>query len=622
MGLSKMSNQTSKIIFLWLSMMSYCGPLAAESASNVLNEQVSPYLRLHAKDPVAWQLWDQQVLEKARKENKLIFVSSGYFSCYWCHVMQRESFSDKKIAALLNENYISVKVDREMDPALDAYLVAFVERTRGSAGWPLNVIISPEGYPIVGMTYLPSDQFASALSKVLQLWKQNTGYIRQMAKQAAEQLHDETKPASTLLTQSLASKYKMMFLQHSLEIADELSGGFGDQSKFPMIAQLQNMLGAYQRKPRSDLKHFLETTLDQMASQGLRDHLGGGFFRYTVDPNWQSPHFEKMLYDNAQLSSLYSRAARILDKKSYLDVVRDTLDFMAQELLAPVGALYSSLSAVDNHNVEGGYYLWQRSELKSLLDDLNYKVATEFWGLNTPSRFEAGYLPVQVKSVEDVSKSLDLPAAKIDKSIARVKNILLKQRQQRMIPIDTKLLAAWNGLALQAFVDGEKITGTGRYKAIAQKIRDYLVIKLWDGAVLHRVVDKYSPQGSLEDYAFAAQGLWQWYLLTGNKNDLHLVKQWVSIAWQQFFDNTGWRLASHSMLPGYFGSPVMQDESLPSPSATLIELSIALDKRWKNPSLHTKIEQALSIGHDAIIGAPFYYATQIEALSQFLADEK
>jgi len=617
-----MFQKMRKIIFLWLCLTPYCGVSVAGSITNVLNEQSSPYLRLHAQDPIAWQIWDQSVLDRARKEQKLIFLSSGYFSCYWCHVMQRESFSDQKIARLLNANYISIKVDREMDPALDAYLVAFVERTRGTAGWPLNVIISPEGNPIIGMTYLPRDQLAGVLSEVLQLWQQNKPYLRQMANQAADQLRSERKLVKASLSKSLGTKFTSMFLQQSMEIADELSGGFGDQSKFPMVAQLQALLSIYQREPRSDLKHFLEITLDQMASQALRDHVGGGFYRYTVDPNWQNPHFEKMLYDNAQLGLLYSRAASILGKKIYLSVVRDTLEFMSRDMQTPDGALVSSLSAVDGKNVEGGYYFWRRDELKTLLSDKDYKIVTPLWGLDSPSRFESGYLPVFVKSAEDVSKSLGIPVDKVYKSIASAKNALFKQRQMRILPVDTKLLAAWNGLALQAFVAGEKITGTGRYRANAQKVRDYLVKILWDKSILHRVIDGSAPEGTLEDYVFAAQGLWSWYLLTGNQQDLNIIKQWVQIAWQQFYDNTGWRLASHSLLPGYFGIPILEDDSLPSPSATLIGLSIELGKHWKNPALSRDIEQALSIGHDAITTNPFSHATQITVLSRFLDGKK
>jgi len=593
---------------------------------NSLKDQSSPYLRLHANDPIAWQVWAPNIMQQARAQGKLMFVSIGYFSCYWCHVMQRESFSNQKIAKVLNDNFIAVKVDRELNPALDAYLIDFVLRTRGNAGWPLNVIISPEGYPVLGMTYLPRDQLAAALQKVLQLWQQNNTFIRQMAQRAAMQLHNEKKLVRSDLSKDMDKKYLAMFLKHSLDIADELSGGFGDQSKFPMVPQLLALLDEYRRNPRENLKHFLQLTLDQMFTQGLHDRIGGGFFRYTIDPSWQTPHFEKMLYDNAGLSVVYSRAAKLLDRKVYLDVMRETLDFMVRELTSARGALVSSLSAVDDHNIEGGYYLWDRSALKKTLNASQYRLIEKLWGLEAQPRFETGYLPIQVLTIGEAAAQLDLSEEEIRKSLVQIRRLLFNAREKRSLPVDTKQLAGWNGLALQAFVEGEQADGSGRYKAVAQQIRNYLTTVLWDGSQLHRMsVAAGKPgeatsvvAGTIEDYAFSAQGLWYWYLFTGNKDDLKLVNQWVHIAWQRFFDNTGWRLSDHTLLPGYYGSPVLEDDVLPSASATLIRTSLELLKRHDDPELRARVLEALSIGHDAIAASPFYYPSQIQVIGQYL----
>jgi len=605
-------------LFAWNSQV-----VAAPALTNILQGQNSPYLQLHRHDPVAWQVWGDDVLKAALAQHKLIFISVGYFSCYWCHVMQRESFSDKSIARVLNDNFIAVKVDRELNPGLDAYLIEFTQRTRGTAGWPLNVIISPDGYPVLGMTYLPKDQLTEVLRQITQLWQQNKTYLSQTSQQAATQLHAEKVLTKTQLEKTLGRRYVSEFLQQALANADELSGGFGDQSKFPMVPQLTGLLNEYQHQPQPNLKHFLELTLDQMATQALRDHIGGGFYRYTVDPTWQTPHFEKMLYDNAQLSLLYARAAAILDRKDYLKVMRETLNFMQHELLTPQGALASSLSAVDDKNIEGGYYLWDRNTLRALLTETQFKVITQAWGLDSQSRFEVGYLPQLVRSTSDVAVALNMPVATVNKSLHEAQATLFKRRLQRKVPVDTKLLAAWNGLALAAYVEGEKISANGEYRAIAQKIHDYLVKVLWDGTVLHRMkaANGSSATGTLEDYAFAAQGLWQWYLLTQDPQDLTLVQRLVSFAWQHFYDNTGWKLSDRTLLPGYFGSAVLEDDTLPSPSATIINLSIALLQQPKldTSTLRAKVEHALSIGHEAISANPFYFVTQIEALQRYLS---
>ena len=613
------------IIFLVLLMPLWLNNgFAAQSSTtskplrNVMKGHGSPYLQLHQNDPVAWQEWGSHVTERAKAENKMLFISIGYFSCHWCHVMQRESFSDKGIANTLNKHFIPVKVDRELNPALDAYLIEFVQRTRGAAGWPLNVIVSSEGYPIIGITYLPKDRLSQLLAQMTQLWGENQDYIKQTARQAAEQLHQEKKLKRTELKKGMEVRYAASFAQQSMGIADELSGGFGDQSKFPMVPQVNGLLSEYERKPNQAVGQFIQLTLDQMATQGLRDHIGGGFFRYTVDPTWQTPHFEKMLYDNASLSLLYMRAGKIFDRRDYLAVGRETLNFLVREFRTDDGALIASLSAVDDKNVEGGYYLWEETTLKGLLNEAEYDVVHLLWNMESKPTFEAGYLPRQATSPDLVADKLGVPVEQVMQTLGASQQKLLKVRRNRTVPRDTKQLAAWNGLALQAFVEGARLEKDGKFKNIAKGIRDYLVNVLWDGKVLRRAITDKGGLGkeTLEDYTFAAQGLWQWYQLTGDKKDLDLVNHWVEIAWQRFYDNTGWHLSDNALLPKNFGEDIVKDAPLPSPSAALIQLTSALIKQnaKQHEQLKTRIEDALSIGFDKLDSNPFYYTSQIEAL--------
>ena len=340
----------------------------AEILTNQLGEHSSPYLAMHGNDPVAWQEWNEQTVKLAQKENKLLFVSSGYFSCHWCHVMQRESFSNPGIARLLNKYFIPVKVDRELNASLDSRLIDFVEKTRGYAGWPLNVFITPAGHPLVGIVYLPATDFQRLLNSMFNEWQNRNSELVTIAAQASIELGDSEKIIKTQITKTFKDKLKQNFLDQAFNQADEMQGGFGEQSKFPLVPQLDVLLDIYQQNKSERLAKFLRLTLNVMASQGLRDQLGGGFYRYAVDPGWQVPHFEKMLYDNALLASLYLKAAKILNEKDYEQIGRETLDFILEEMSDNTGAFMASMSAIDDKNVEGGYYLWDMEQLAEILD--------------------------------------------------------------------------------------------------------------------------------------------------------------------------------------------------------------------------------------------------------------
>jgi len=286
--------------------------------TNTLKGNSSPYLAMHGNDPVKWQQWNSDTVARARKENKLLFVSIGYFACHWCHVMQKESYQATDIAKVLNSEFIPVKVDRELNPALDARMIEFVNRTRGYSGWPLNVFITPEGYPLFGLVYLPHDDFKALVEKLATYWQQDSAGLIADAKLAASEL----APADIDFTKTnLTDRVDLageQFVKRTLIEADQFMGGFGEQSKFPSVPRLDALLRQYKKNPDEKLGKFLKTTLNSMQKYGLNDSLGGGFFRYTVDPQWRVPHFEKMLYDNALLASLYF-TVYILKQPIYLN---------------------------------------------------------------------------------------------------------------------------------------------------------------------------------------------------------------------------------------------------------------------------------------------------------------
>lgn len=604
-----------RLALMSLSLLGLLLPVSAQSG-NVLRDHDSPYLAMHGDDPVNWQPWSAEVLAQARRENKLLFVSIGYFACHWCHVMQRETYQNEAVAKYLNEHFISVKVDRELHPALDAYLIEFVTRTRGTAGWPLNVFLTADGHPLVGMTYLPTDRFSALLAQLEEQWRQTPDYLQEIAALAAQALEGEPPLPTPALMPADVQRYTALLVSQALQLADDMSGGFGEQGKFPMVPHLHSLLSAWQRKPDPALKAFLVLTLDSMASQGLRDHLAGGFFRYTVDPAWQTPHFEKMLYGNAQLAWLYLRAGQVFARADYLAVARDTLDFMLREMLTPAGGMVASFSAVDAAGVEGGYYLWDQHTLTRLLDTPSLALLQQLWGMQGPPPFAAGHLPLQQMTLAEAAKGLGLRVSQAGKRFQLAREKLLAEQATRQLPVDTKILAGWNGLALTALVAGARQFDDVRYRQAAAGLRGYLLDTLWDGNRLWRAHGRKGElgQATLADYAFAAQGLLDWAELTNSQADRQLARRWVDDAWRRFHAGSGWRLSDQTLLPSGYGVAMFSDSPLPSPSAVLMQVAWRLAKADRDNAFMARIKTLAAQGHPQLATAAFEYPGQIELL--------
>lgn len=599
------------ILVLAISLAVVCQAAPANKPANALYRHASPYLAMHGQDPVHWHEWNAQTVAKARKQNKLLFVSSGYFSCHWCHVMQRESFQNEAIARLLNTHFIPVKVDRELDSALDSRLIDFVEHTQGIAGWPLNVFVTPEGYPLVGMVYVPPDNFKSVLEKLAGEWQSSSARLQQLARDATRELQTAATTRSEEITPARAAALAKAMLSQSYELADELQGGFGDENKFPSAPQLQTLLTIYRTQPEPRLKQFLQTTLNQMASLGLRDQLQGGFFRYVVDPAWHIPHFEKMLYDNALLASLYLDASVILQEPAYAAVARDTLDFMLRELKTASGALAASLSAVDDQGVEGGYYLWNETDLAKLLSPDELAAVRTFWNISGAPQLDAGHHLIQVQPLDATAAKMNLTAPQLAAQIDAARRKLLTARQSRLLPKDSKRLAAWNGLALAALAKGTRILKQDKYRQAAQAITDDIRRQWWNdkSRTLYRLVENKKPvsSGELEDYAYIAQGLFEFWQITARETDRALLNNILEQAWQRFYTPTGWQLAQ-DMLLRYGGSEAqIRDSALPSPSAVVMAVSLQYDQS----PYREKARQALLTGANDIEAQAFWHATQI-----------
>ena len=601
----------SLLIFLSINQAGSAAPLQGQ-LQNQLSNNPSPYLALHGSDPVAWQAWDANVLERAKAENKLIFLSIGYFSCHWCHVMQRESYRDSGVAQWINAHFIPVKVDRELEEALDARMISFAEKTRGRAGWPLNVFVTPEGHPLYAALYLPRNEFLQLITKLQDLWQKDRPGMLSLARQ--DSVSNE-KLTSFLWSHDSASQLEDSLTINALENADTVHGGFGEQTKFPSTPQLDFLLDRYRRQPSAELKSFLNTTLDQMATQGLRDHVGGGFFRYTTDPDWQTPHFEKMLYDNAQLARLYLKAADVIQLPHYRSVASDTLQFMQHTLLTDEGAMVASLSALDDRDIEGGYYLWSHEELNLLLSAQEYEVIAKVWLGSSAAHFDAGYLPLWQPGFA-AHQELSPSDRKLLES-ARLK-MLRKRQLDRRLPVDDKLLAGWNGLALSAFSLAAREFNNPELRNTADSIASYISSSLIKDGQLIRAQKSGKPIGeaSLADYAYVAEGFWDYYRLTGNSSDLAIVKKLIDTGWERFYTTAGWMLGDVAGIVSGGRQGVITDGPQSSPSAVLLDISYQLAQQTGDKNLQQKVKMAL--GYDALSldKDAFWYSSQVRVIGE------
>ncbi len=564
-----------------------CLLVAGVQAANRMAGQSSPYLALHAQDPVHWQVWGPAALEAARRDNRLILVSLGYFACHWCHVMQRETWADAEAARFINANFVPVKVDREVNAALDAALQAFSQRTRGIAGWPLNVFLTPEGYPLFAIAYAPRDEFLQVARALAERWRREGAALAQLAREAAQ--NDRARAIADL---------PRAFLAAAKAHADMLRGGFERTAKFPMSPQLLALLESQARAPDGQIEEFLRLTLQQMRDGGLRDHVGGGFFRYTVDPDWHEPHFEKMLYDNAQLALVFLRAAEVLREPDHRRIGLETVDFLLNDMAVRRGSaargFVASLSALDDKGREGGGYLWDKEILRRVLDPEALALVTRVWALDRAADFELGYLPQEKR-----------PASPSDRqALAAVHAKLRGLRAQRRIPRDEKVLTGWNGLVLAALSAAAAVDP--RYRPQADALYGFARRQLWQGDRLVKGVAGSRALGpaELEDYAYLAYGLARYVALSRREEARAYLRQVVQTAWQRFYDGGAFRLEEASLLAAQHADP-WKDGATPAPAALLA----AVTRAAGIPALTRRADAVLEQARTAATGDPLWRAT-------------
>ena len=622
----------SILVFLTLQILIGCNSstknnLETHKFTNDLISESSPYLLQHAHNPVHWKAWNEATLQQAKKEKKLMVVSIGYAACHWCHVMEHESFEDSTVAAVMNQHYISVKVDREERPDVDQTYINAVQLMTGSAGWPLNVVTLPDGRPVWGGTYFRKNDWINALEQIQEVYKSEPEKLIAYANRLEEgiktmdliELKTEAVNFKNFPVAEIVSKWSNQF--------DERNGGFKGAPKFMMPNNLEFLLRQAVSEKDDELLAYVTLSLDKMAFGGLYDQIGGGFARYSTDEQWHVPHFEKMLYDNAQLVTLYSNAFSVTQNPLYTDVVEETLNFIEREMTNSEGGFYSSLDA-DSKNEkgaleEGAFYVFTSEELRRLLKD-DFEIFKEYYNVNSFGHWEKDhYVLIRKKTDAEIQREFELTSEVFQQKKKSWKETLRAYRNQRPKPrLDDKTLISWNVLMLKGYIDAYKVFGKETYLNSAIKNAKFIAEKQLqeNGALFHNYKDgKSSINGFLEDYAFTIEAFIALYQTTLDEQWLHLSKKMTEYAIDNFFDPE-----KHMF---YFTSkedPAIvsrnfeyRDNVIPASNSAMAKNLFLLSKYFENTGFEAISQQMLKNVSTEIMQYPSGFSNWLDLLLNF-----
>ena len=595
--------------------------------TNRLIHETSPYLLLHAHNPVEWYPWDDEALTRAKKENKLIFLSVGYSTCYWCHVMEREVFSNPEIAEQMNKNFINIKIDREERPDLDEIYMTATQIMIRRGGWPNSVFLTPDLKPFYAGTYFPPTDkpnrpgFPTVLDAVHEAWVTREAEVINTANEITNIIERVISTGFTSLTaEPLDRSLISTGVTHLKTTYNQAYGGFGTAPKFPSPANLEFLLREYERQSKlqtantdaESLLKMVTRTLDMMAYGGIYDQIGGGFHRYSVDAKWLVPHFEKMLYDNAQLAKIYLQAYKITEKPQYRRIAEELFSFIAREMTAPDGGFYSALDA-ETDAEEGKYYVWTEDEIKKVLSKKDVKQFASIYGVDKGPNFEG-------KNVLYVPNGAESEASL--KTVKSAQETLLAARYERERPLlDTKIIVSWNGMMIDALAYGYEVLGEEKYLIAASKAAQFILDKMRkpDGELWHTYtagVTKYD--GYLDDYAFLVQGLLGLSNATGEERWLRsattLTDKMIELFWDNKHGGFFFTKADAKQLIVRTKKP--HDSAIPSGNAVAVNNLLML-----NPSYRNYAEKTLRSFAKAMEDTPSSFMHMLFALNGYLSIE-
>jgi uncharacterized protein YyaL (SSP411 family) len=601
---------------------------AQPRSANRLESETSPYLKQHATNPVDWFPWGPEALERARRLDRPIFLSIGYSACHWCHVMEHESFEDAATAKVLNDHFISIKVDREERPDLDQVYMTAVQLLTGQGGWPMSVFLTPDLKPFYGGTYFPPDErygrpsFQRVLLSLAEAWNQRREEIGQSAAQITEHIQQamqlEKRPGG--LDDSLIRN-----AVHHLERSfDSRYGGFGSAPKFPHPMELRLLLRAWKRFGDDSALEMARVTLDHMACGGIYDHLGGGFHRYSTDERWLVPHFEKMLYDNALLATAYLEAYQATGDELYREVVEGTLVYIQREMTSPEGAFYSTQDA-DSEGVEGKFFVWSESGIQEILGKERADIFTYVYDVTAGGNWEGHNILHQSKTLDQDARLLKVPETELKRILAECRSQLFGVRSRRIPPgRDEKILTSWNGLMIAAFAEAGQVLDNSGYTAVAAKAADFLLTKIRtpEGRLLRTFKAGSEPKlnGYLEDYAFLIDALVSLYEADFQPRWIDSALELAGVMIEEFWDETEggffYTGRTHERLIARSKDP--HDSSIPSGNSVSALSLQRLAKLCGRQDFLAKAEETLRLFRGLLERAPSAVGQMLVGLDFFL----
>ncbi|MFH1301904.1 MAG: DUF255 domain-containing protein [Planctomycetota bacterium] len=612
--------------------------------TNRLAKETSPYLLLHKHNPVDWFPWGPEAFEKAKQENKIIFLSVGYSSCYWCHVMERLVFENPEIAKYMNQHFVNIKVDREERPDIDdIYMTSLTVYYHligapSNGGWPLSMFLTPEREPFAGGTYFPpTDQggqmsFPRVLQRVNQLWSADKKQVQQSATIIAKEVARLQKEEAASETIAIESKLVKAGVRSINASYDAEFGGIDfavdspNSPKFPTSSKLvllqYDIQSPAQDPTSAESAKVLYHTLDAMANGGIYDHLGGGFHRYSTDRYWHVPHFEKMLYDNGQLASLYANAFAQTGNVQYKNVTEGIIDFVLRELTDPQGGFYSALDA-ETDGIEGERYAWTQAEVKTILGE-DYPLFAEFYGLNEPARFEHGYVLHRVTSLEALAEKQQTTPAALETRLASMRQKLLTVRNKRTaLLIDDKILTSWNGLMIQGMATAGRVLKRPDYTAAAEKSAQFILDQMRDEhGHLYRSyrAGQARLNAYLDDYAFLVQGLLALHQATGKQHWLDQARQLTDLQIELFWDQKehGFYFTTHDHEQLIARTKNAYDAAIPSGNSISVRNLILLSELTHDPKYRQYADQTLQLFVRIIKRYPGRCAQLVQAVGEYL----
>ena len=514
--------------------------------TNALISETSPYLLQHAHNPVNWNAWNEETLEKAKSENKLMLISVGYAACHWCHVMEHESFEDSLVAQVMNKNFVNIKIDREERPDIDQVYMSAVQLMTGSGGWPLNVVALPDGRPVWGGTYFKKEQWVSALEQISNLYTKNPEKLLEYA----DKLEQGIKALDVVELNTDEPVFEKDFVENAIDNwSKQFDNSFGGMNRAPKFMMPNNyhflLRYAYQTNNKK-LQDYVNLTLTKMAYGGVFDQIGGGFSRYSVDAKWHVPHFEKMLYDNGQLVSLYADAYLITKNELYKNVVIETLEYINREMTTKNGAFYSSLDADSNTPEgkleEGAFYVWTKEELKTILKD-DFDLFSDYYNVNSFGFWEHNnYVLIRKDHTLSFTKKHNITEGVLNEKKVNWKKALLEVRNKRPKPrLDDKTLTSWNAIMLKGYVDAYRVFGDDNYLAFAEKNANFILNNQLkeDGGLYHNYKNGVSTiNGYLEDYANTIDAFIALYENSLDEKWLTSARDLSNYTLDHFYDDT------------------------------------------------------------------------------------